>query len=813
MNQHLFLSYSRQQFYFAESLAIHLQQQGISIWFDIQQLEPGKDWADDIQQGLLECTGVVLLASRAALASPYVQLEWEAALKAGKPVYVVLFEAVSLPNALLSLPIFDFRADFNRGVERLAKSIRGEAEVYDRIPASNPLYLPTRLPRAVLHVTAAIFLVGLVTLWGASGVHDLFPWYFPNEFVNSVTLAYAIFSLYIMYQAWRFIRRQRVDFVRVYLYLFAVAGFITGGLTAFNVCLNLNLPHSPRYWVTAIVFIIAPILLGWFWWRGAGLISNSPDILRWMPTGDASQDLRFWLNRGQRARIIEVPPSPKVFRLHYHVADSRIASQIKHVLEKHGFRLAGEDEDVGLHIAVVSNFTAQSEASQLPNAINIVASGINIPGNIHQLNAIQWVDYRTRSQQQLHALGEFLQEAADGRKDQRFYSLSVVPESLNKMVMPNGVRLFTYFLAGLASGYMGVGLFGLLGTLFNMDVSATTIVGIPLGIIFFVLRSAVLNRRIIPTWIPIILIACAVISILLQVRFETFEAAILYIPVGALMVFYWDSLRNWLPFTTPSFKGTPTLAASTWKPIWRLNIVFIVLNLLLMALPFGLRSTGPAQIAEAIFDPTQRGPQPTATLSSFRQTQQALTPSALPINTPDPTLVAISTLGESEVSLQNIEFQKPPIFGLEFFPENADELTERLGDMSVRMRAAGLEWSSYFLPTPDSSMAVSVWLFEESTTTKTPDELVLQTVAGMMSENPEIVWVKDETREIGTLRVHKVILDTPAGMPNGADQTEWFVSVQDGSEYVFYIFGNTSTMTQHTPELEAMLSSMRPPEG
>src|SRR5688572_1697994 len=108
----LFLSYSRRQFYFAESLVLNLQAKGISVWFDVQQLVPGKHWQEGIQAGLDESKGLILIASRAALESPYVQLEWEAALKNQKAVTIVAFEDVTLPPVLKDAAVIDFRGDF-----------------------------------------------------------------------------------------------------------------------------------------------------------------------------------------------------------------------------------------------------------------------------------------------------------------------------------------------------------------------------------------------------------------------------------------------------------------------------------------------------------------------------------------------------------------------------------------------------------------------------------------------------------------------------------------------------------------------------
>jgi hypothetical protein len=35
---HTFISYSRKQYYFAESLALNLQDNGVQTWFDMQNL-------------------------------------------------------------------------------------------------------------------------------------------------------------------------------------------------------------------------------------------------------------------------------------------------------------------------------------------------------------------------------------------------------------------------------------------------------------------------------------------------------------------------------------------------------------------------------------------------------------------------------------------------------------------------------------------------------------------------------------------------------------------------------------------------------
>src|ERR1041385_1211617 len=90
---YLFISYSRIQFYFVEALAYQLRTLKIPYWFDVEQLEMGKDWQSGIDNGLANCEALVLVVSNASIGSPNVKYEWETAQKANKPVYLALFRS------------------------------------------------------------------------------------------------------------------------------------------------------------------------------------------------------------------------------------------------------------------------------------------------------------------------------------------------------------------------------------------------------------------------------------------------------------------------------------------------------------------------------------------------------------------------------------------------------------------------------------------------------------------------------------------------------------------------------------------------
>src|SRR6185503_11731289 len=124
---YIFVSYSRKQLYFAESVALKLQQAGLEIWFDLQKLEPGMDWAAALKDGYGNCEKLVLIASQAAIHSPYVQVEWETALQNGHEVTIVLTEPVVLPESLRNCAVFDARTHFDQTIDALIQYLQGES--------------------------------------------------------------------------------------------------------------------------------------------------------------------------------------------------------------------------------------------------------------------------------------------------------------------------------------------------------------------------------------------------------------------------------------------------------------------------------------------------------------------------------------------------------------------------------------------------------------------------------------------------------------------------------------------------------------
>ncbi|MEV4799335.1 toll/interleukin-1 receptor domain-containing protein [Nonomuraea sp. NPDC049421] len=156
-----FLSYSRRQYYFAESLMLRLESQALSVWFDTRRIHAGADWKESVDQGLSACTSLVLVASRDALASPSVDYEWRTALENGKPIHVVLFENVGLPPELSreAVAILDMRSRFESKARMLARLLARPKRYRDRTATA------LILPPSVLLVTTALLLILAASLF------------------------------------------------------------------------------------------------------------------------------------------------------------------------------------------------------------------------------------------------------------------------------------------------------------------------------------------------------------------------------------------------------------------------------------------------------------------------------------------------------------------------------------------------------------------------------------------------------------------------------------------------------------------------
>lgn len=134
-----FISYSRKQFFVAKRLAELLDDQRYTMWLDVEQIAPGDNWQASIDRGLRDCRALVVVASKAAYRSAAVQYEVDAALKAGKPIYLAVIEPCQFTETLAGkASIINCRTNFPAAIHRLADKLYQGQPMAETLPRPSP---------------------------------------------------------------------------------------------------------------------------------------------------------------------------------------------------------------------------------------------------------------------------------------------------------------------------------------------------------------------------------------------------------------------------------------------------------------------------------------------------------------------------------------------------------------------------------------------------------------------------------------------------------------------------------------------------
>ena len=606
-----FISYSRREFYFTESLVYSLHRLDVPTWFDVQCLQPGHDWERGIDQGLQTCTSLTLIASRASLSSPYVRAEWQSALTAHKPIYVIIFEAVDLPPELTEASIFDFRSGFDRQVHALAQTIRSEGAHRDALPRPNPLRLATRLPLQVGLVSGAILSIAILLLVLAAlmlselAQRRILPGNVQDAafVIISAGLLWAWMTGFASLAWWSFVRR-RLNYSDTRMLLMAapvVLWFVfrnLSGLTDFLAhggSLALSMGSPPRYFVDE--FLPGFLLVSALSWIGFRTMSRSSDVLRWLPTGEAPQSLRAGLS-------IPVAPdethaksvSAKTYRLNYQPADAGIADDIQSAMSAYVHRPQHDpDGAADCHIFVLTNNTSRSWLDQRVQAssgrlVSVAATSLCLPADSSAIHRYQWVDYRQRLPQRLRDMAQSL---LHDHPSEAQALLDVVPESLEKLVVPSGVSLFANTLRLVAALNVAGGVFATLAALQGIQATALdvrAVSGLFIGAALFWLAGRLVNRDInrarflisaAVAWAAMVWSGLAAQIQLLYPAYTVgpinlYQAIWFVGPVIGLYL-HFNRIRDWLPAIQA---GRPprgdSLAIPAQAQVWRTHVLFVV---------------------------------------------------------------------------------------------------------------------------------------------------------------------------------------------------------------------------------------------
>jgi|HubBroStandDraft_6_1064221.scaffolds.fasta_scaffold09755_5 hypothetical protein len=435
----VFISYSRRDYYFAESLALHLLKDGIPAWLDVKDLNPGVFWERDLFAALDKACCVVIIASADSMKSPNVRQEMERAISQKKRIIIARFRGAKLANELCQCEVVDFRGAFRPALHKLLERLKTEPAGTQA--AANSRFVPPA-PFTVLGLLCILFVPLFVDLLLAD-------W---SGGPSSPVAHFLLVALLALGACWlmsfSFLQRK-MGMTRLAVSLAILSAVFAGPLIEYrrsgaqglaNEAARMSQAVS-NHWGAMLLIAALPL---------AGLavivVLQPYDLLRWAPTGSAWR----WYRRRCATRVLPtlkvVPaPSRRPFFLLHDSADAPAGEMIRERLTQAGWTLStapsGATSVLLLTNRTNTNWLLQQQPQLTPDVLTVVATTICLPIQMEWLWKREWVDLRNWKLDRLHK-----EEA-----------LPQVPEAVTTPHFPASVRLAHHLLcclAGLAFSLM-----------------------------------------------------------------------------------------------------------------------------------------------------------------------------------------------------------------------------------------------------------------------------------------------------------------------------------------------------------------------
>ena len=147
---YIFMSHSSQDRDFVVKLAEGLTAAGFRPWVDVDAIPDGSSWAREIEKAVTDCGALVVVMSKPARESEWVEREILLALELHKPILIARLDDTPLPISLINRQATDFRKKYDVAVKRLITALgkvsldkpvppTSEREAAKLAPTPNPL--------------------------------------------------------------------------------------------------------------------------------------------------------------------------------------------------------------------------------------------------------------------------------------------------------------------------------------------------------------------------------------------------------------------------------------------------------------------------------------------------------------------------------------------------------------------------------------------------------------------------------------------------------------------------------------------------
>ena len=347
MTQNIFMSYSRRELGFVDDLVSKLESEGYKVWLDYRVLIPGTPWKGQIAKGLNDADTVLLVVSKASIASEYVELEWRHFLETSKRVILLIFEAVDLPKELEKYEWVDFRGSYKAGLKELFSQLK------------QPIQEEHPVPEAGFKVPTMVWVAFILSV------------------ITAISSLYVIWTLFI---PWILLPLPYRIFKRNYNFTQVQAALIMLPIALFFSLVITDLENR----VDALISVMMISLVA-----GIALlvILRSSALQRW---GKPEATIPRYANPYD---VNNITPKPVSFFVDYAPQDRSAAQDLIDALKRHGHTQADNIQSARAVLVMISHFKADTEADPEKQVVFPVMLQYN--DNISpELLKIQWVDFR-----------------------------------------------------------------------------------------------------------------------------------------------------------------------------------------------------------------------------------------------------------------------------------------------------------------------------------------------------------------------------------------------------------------------------------
>lgn len=127
-DSHIFISHASEDTKLAKFVADQLTSAGFEPWLDVEQIADGAAWVREIEHGIEQCAAFIVVLTQYARNSQWVERETLMAIKLNKPMFVALFDDVTVPIALINVQYSDFRADQDAAATKLVRIMQARLQ-------------------------------------------------------------------------------------------------------------------------------------------------------------------------------------------------------------------------------------------------------------------------------------------------------------------------------------------------------------------------------------------------------------------------------------------------------------------------------------------------------------------------------------------------------------------------------------------------------------------------------------------------------------------------------------------------------------